>query len=66
MRILVDPILVGSLDFGIPWLYDAAKKFLKNFKVIYPCNVTDLLNTVLFFLIDVFILIGMQNFIAAY
>ncbi|XP_021299814.1 uncharacterized protein LOC110428328 [Herrania umbratica] len=33
VRILVDPILVGSLDFGIPWLYDAAKKFLKNFKL---------------------------------
>lgn len=35
MRILVDPILVGNLDFGIPLLYDAAKKFLKNFKVIF-------------------------------
>lgn len=33
MKILVDPILVGNLDFGIPWLYDAAKKFLKNFQV---------------------------------
>lgn len=33
-RILVDPILVGNLDFGIPWLYDAAKKFLKNFTVL--------------------------------
>ncbi|XVE91387.1 hypothetical protein REPUB_Repub01dG0005300 [Reevesia pubescens] len=33
VRILVDPILVGNLDFGIPWLYDAAKKFLKNFKL---------------------------------
>ncbi|KAK6157699.1 hypothetical protein DH2020_011947 [Rehmannia glutinosa] len=32
-KILVDPILVGNLDFGIPWLYDAAKKFLKNFKL---------------------------------
>ncbi|KAL8035227.1 hypothetical protein ABFX02_12G083500 [Erythranthe guttata] len=32
-NILVDPILVGSLDFGIPWLYDAAKRFLKNFKL---------------------------------
>lgn len=30
---LVDPILVGNLDFGIPWLYDAAKKILKNFRV---------------------------------
>ena len=36
INILVDPILVGNLDFGIPWLYDAAKKFLKNFQVIYP------------------------------
>ncbi|KAK8657622.1 hypothetical protein V6N13_035852 [Hibiscus sabdariffa] len=33
VRILVDPILVGNLDFGIPWLYDAAKKFIKNFKL---------------------------------
>ncbi|XVF86049.1 hypothetical protein PTKIN_Ptkin17bG0169400 [Pterospermum kingtungense] len=33
VRILVDPILVGNLDFGIPLLYDAAKKFLKNFKL---------------------------------
>ncbi|KAI3467130.1 hypothetical protein Pfo_023793 [Paulownia fortunei] len=32
-KILVDPILVGNLDFGIPWLYDAAKKVLKNFKL---------------------------------
>ncbi|MBA0701780.1 hypothetical protein Goari_026997, partial [Gossypium aridum] len=33
VRVLVDPILVGNLDFGIPWLYDAAKKFLKNFEL---------------------------------
>lgn len=33
IKILVDPILVGNLDFGIPWLYDAAKKFVKNFQV---------------------------------
>jgi L-ascorbate metabolism protein UlaG (beta-lactamase superfamily) len=26
MNILVDPVLVGNLDFGIPLLYDAAKK----------------------------------------
>lgn len=32
-NILVDPILVGSLDFGIPWLYDASKKYLKNFQL---------------------------------
>ncbi|KAI5436099.1 hypothetical protein KIW84_022515 [Lathyrus oleraceus] len=31
-NILVDPILVGNLDFGIPWLYDASKKFLNNFQ----------------------------------
>lgn len=31
--ILVDPILVGNLDFGIPWLYDASKKFLKSFQL---------------------------------
>jgi hypothetical protein len=35
LKILVDPILVGNLDFGIPWLYDAAKKFLKNFQVFF-------------------------------
>uniref|UniRef100_A0A1D1XG12 UPF0173 metal-dependent hydrolase Tpet_1587 n=1 Tax=Anthurium amnicola TaxID=1678845 RepID=A0A1D1XG12_9ARAE len=33
LNILVDPILVGNLDFGIPWLYDAAKKILKNFRL---------------------------------
>ncbi|ESQ33906.1 hypothetical protein EUTSA_v10009499mg [Eutrema salsugineum] len=32
LNILVDPILVGNLDFGIPWLYEAAKRFLKGFK----------------------------------
>jgi hypothetical protein len=32
---LVDPILVGNLDFGIPWLYDASKKFIKNFQVSF-------------------------------
>lgn len=32
-RVAVDPILVGNLDFGIPWLYDAAKKTLKNFRL---------------------------------
>lgn len=32
--ILVDPVLVGNLDFGIAWLYDASKKFLKSFQVI--------------------------------
>ncbi|KVH97619.1 hypothetical protein Ccrd_000311 [Cynara cardunculus var. scolymus] len=33
VKILVDPILVGNLDFGIPWLYDASKKYLKNFQL---------------------------------
>lgn len=33
VKLLVDPILVGNLDFGIPWLYDGAKKFLKNFQL---------------------------------
>ncbi|XP_039042290.1 uncharacterized protein LOC120181173 [Hibiscus syriacus] len=33
VKLLVDPILVGNLDFGIPLLYDAAKKFIKNFKL---------------------------------
>ncbi|KAL6846847.1 hypothetical protein ACP4OV_022700 [Aristida adscensionis] len=26
LRILVDPILVGNLDFGAPWLFDGAKR----------------------------------------
>ncbi|GAU44370.1 hypothetical protein TSUD_241830 [Trifolium subterraneum] len=34
-NILVDPILVGNLDFGIPWLYDASKKFVKNFQGLF-------------------------------
>lgn len=33
VKLLVDPILVGNLDFGIPWLFDAAKKFLKSFQL---------------------------------
>ncbi|KAK1303078.1 hypothetical protein QJS10_CPB12g00437 [Acorus calamus] len=33
LNVLVDPILVGNLDFGIPWLYDAAKRFLKDFSL---------------------------------
>jgi L-ascorbate metabolism protein UlaG (beta-lactamase superfamily) len=26
MRILVDPLVVGNLDFGAPWLFDGAKR----------------------------------------
>ncbi|GAV59163.1 Lactamase_B_3 domain-containing protein [Cephalotus follicularis] len=33
LKILVDPILVGNLDFGIPWFYDASKRFLKSFQL---------------------------------
>ncbi|ESR50968.1 hypothetical protein CICLE_v10031998mg [Citrus x clementina] len=33
VKVLVDPILVGNLDFGIPWLFDAGKKFLKSFQL---------------------------------
>ncbi|KAB1221120.1 hypothetical protein CJ030_MR3G024365 [Morella rubra] len=33
LKLLVDPVLVGNLDFGISWLYDAAKKVLKNFQL---------------------------------
>ncbi|KAH9311869.1 hypothetical protein KI387_026904, partial [Taxus chinensis] len=33
IRIVVDPILVGNLDFGVPWLFDGAKKTLKNFQL---------------------------------
>ncbi|KAJ6318281.1 hypothetical protein OIU76_013755, partial [Salix suchowensis] len=40
-NILVDPILVGNLDFGIPWLYDAAKKFLKEFPGTVPSNLSN-------------------------
>ncbi|XP_078177266.1 metallo-hydrolase/oxidoreductase superfamily protein [Carex rostrata] len=32
-NILVDPILVGNLDFGAPWAFDGAKKFVKNYKI---------------------------------
>ncbi|KAG7013048.1 hypothetical protein SDJN02_25804 [Cucurbita argyrosperma subsp. argyrosperma] len=28
-----DPVLVGTLDFGISWLYEASKKILKNFQL---------------------------------
>lgn len=35
VKVLVDPILVGNLDFGIPWLFDAGKKFLKSFQVSF-------------------------------
>ena len=36
LNILVDPVLVGNLDFGIPFLYDAAKKskLMKEFTVM--------------------------------
>ncbi|XP_022150693.1 uncharacterized protein LOC111018763 isoform X2 [Momordica charantia] len=33
LTILVDPVLVGNLDFGISWLYEASKKILKNFQL---------------------------------
>ncbi|XP_071709537.1 uncharacterized protein [Rutidosis leptorrhynchoides] len=33
VTILVDPVLVGNLDFGVPFLFKAAKKYLKNFKL---------------------------------
>lgn len=33
LSILVDPVLVGNLDFGISWLYEASKKILKNFQL---------------------------------
>ncbi|CAM6126146.1 unnamed protein product [Calypogeia fissa] len=33
LQILVDPVLVGNLDFGIPWLYDGAKIVFKDFKL---------------------------------
>ncbi|MQM23751.1 hypothetical protein Taro_056820 [Colocasia esculenta] len=33
LNILVDPVLVGNLDFGIPWLYSAAKKTLKKLRL---------------------------------
>ncbi|KAJ7543818.1 hypothetical protein O6H91_09G053300 [Diphasiastrum complanatum] len=33
ISILVDPILEGNLDFGLPWLYSGAKRELRNYKV---------------------------------
>ncbi|PKA57534.1 hypothetical protein AXF42_Ash020078 [Apostasia shenzhenica] len=33
VKALVDPILVGNLDFGVPWLYDASKKVLTSFRI---------------------------------
>ncbi|XP_020088358.1 uncharacterized protein LOC109710258 isoform X2 [Ananas comosus] len=33
LNILVDPILVGNLDFGLPWLFEGAKKVLGNFRL---------------------------------
>ncbi|BBN13963.1 hypothetical protein MPTK1_6g07750 [Marchantia polymorpha subsp. ruderalis] len=33
LKVLIDPVLVGNLDFGIPLLYDAAKKSLREFKL---------------------------------
>lgn len=45
VKILVDPILVGNLDFGIPWLYDAAKKFIRDFKLSDLADVDCLLIT---------------------
>ncbi|XP_010926485.3 LOW QUALITY PROTEIN: uncharacterized protein [Elaeis guineensis] len=33
VSILVDPLLVGNLDFGLPWLFDGAKKVLNKFQV---------------------------------
>ncbi|CAM6030460.1 unnamed protein product [Sphagnum balticum] len=38
LQILVDPVLVGNLDFGIPFLYDAAKKS----KLMKEYNLDDL------------------------
>lgn len=44
-NILVDPVLVGNLDFGIPFLYDGAKKFLKDFKLSDLPNIDCMLIT---------------------
>ncbi|EFJ36420.1 hypothetical protein SELMODRAFT_141274 [Selaginella moellendorffii] len=33
VSILVDPVLVGNLDFGVPFLYDGAKKNLHKLKL---------------------------------
>ncbi|KAF6137254.1 hypothetical protein GIB67_036291 [Kingdonia uniflora] len=43
LNILVDPILVGSLDFGIPWLYDAVKRYLKTFEQLKDLPAIDCL-----------------------
>jgi L-ascorbate metabolism protein UlaG (beta-lactamase superfamily) len=50
LKILVDPILVGNLDFGIPWLYDAAKKVLKNFQVFFLVVITWCVPSVMYML----------------
>ena len=34
LQILIDPVLVGNLDFGMPWIYDASRRKLKEFKVL--------------------------------
>jgi hypothetical protein len=52
LQILVDPVLVGNLDFGIPFLYDAAKKskLMKEYNVretIIICLLLLLLSTLL-------------------
>ncbi|KAL6623573.1 hypothetical protein ACP70R_033452 [Stipagrostis hirtigluma subsp. patula] len=39
LRILVDPVVAGNLDFGMPWLYDGAKKHPK----VKALGVADLL-----------------------
>ncbi|GJP35825.1 hypothetical protein CLOM_g20375, partial [Closterium sp. NIES-68] len=33
VKVLVDPIIEGPLDFGIPWLYCGYKKVLKSLKL---------------------------------
>ncbi|PWA36819.1 metallo-hydrolase/oxidoreductase superfamily protein [Artemisia annua] len=33
VKLLVDPLFVGNLDFGVPLLYDASKKYVKNFQL---------------------------------
>ncbi|KAK1412081.1 hypothetical protein QVD17_33047 [Tagetes erecta] len=33
VKILVDPVLVGNLDFGHPLIYSGSKKYLKNFQL---------------------------------
>ena len=33
MKVLIDPIMEGPLDFSIPWLYEAYKNVTREWEV---------------------------------